>query len=299
MVHDTSAMMQPVFRFAPSPNGLLHLGHAYSALLNEQEARRHGGRLLLRIEDIDRLRSRSEHVQAIFEDLDWLGIAFDGPVRFQSAHMDDYSKAADSLRRRGLLFACDCTRQRVAQEAKARALACPDQVSSDPDGAPLYAGHCLHTPPLHDQPVAWRLRMQAALQTVAVGDLGYQAFAGHTQSGGSDWLTRPVAPQRWGDAVLLRKDIATSYHLSVVVDDALQGVSHVVRGRDLEAATDLHRLLQALLGLPSPHYYHHDLITDAEGAKLAKSRMSKPLRLWREEGASPAQIRTMLGFAAS
>ena len=239
-------MMQPVFRFAPSPNGLLHLGHAYSALLNEQEARRHGGRLLLRIEDIDRLRSRSEHVQAIFEDLDWLGIAFDGPVRFQSAHMDDYSKAADSLRRRGLLFACDCTRQRVAQEAKARALACPDQVSSDPDGAPLYAGHCLHTPPLHDQPVAWRLRMQAALQTVAVGDLGYQAFAGHTQSGGSDWLTRPVAPQRWGDAVLLRKDIATSYHLSVVVDDALQGVSHVVRKRDAQLSGCSHSRLLAM-----------------------------------------------------
>ena len=138
--------------------------------------------------------------------------------------------------------------------------------------------------------------MQAALQAVAVGDLSYQAFAGHTESGGSDWLTRPVAPQRWGDAVLLRKDIATSYHLSVVVDDALQGVTHVVRGRDLEAATDLHRLLQALLGLPSPHYYHHDLITDTDGAKLAKSRMSKPLRLWREEGATPRMIRSMLGF---
>jgi len=289
--------MQPVFRFAPSPNGLLHLGHAYSALLNEQEARRHGGRLLLRIEDIDRLRSRSEHVQAIFEDLDWLGIAFDGPVRFQSAHMDDYRKAADTLQQRGLLFACDCTRQRVAREAQA--LSGPDRLSTDPDGAPLYPGHCLHRPPHQDQPVAWRLRMEAALQAVAVDDLSYQAFAGLRDEQNSEWITRPIAPQRWGDAVLLRKDIATSYHLSVVVDDALQGVTHVVRGGDLEAATDLHRLLQALLGLPSPHYDHHDLVTDADGTKLAKSRMSKPLRQWREEGASPAMIRNILGFAAT
>ncbi len=289
--------MQPVFRFAPSPNGLLHLGHAYSALLNEQEARRLGGRLLLRIEDIDRLRSRNEHVQAIVEDLDWLGIAFDGAVRFQSAHMDDYRKAADSLRERGLLFACDCTRQRVARAAQERAVCLPDQPSTDPDGAPLYAGHCLHSPPLPDQPVAWRLRMENALQAVAGHDLTYQAFADDKQTGASRWITRQVAPQRWGDAVLLRKDIATSYHLSVVVDDALQGVTHVVRGRDLEAATDLHRLLQALLGLPGPRYYHHDLVTDPDGAKLAKSRMSKPLRQWREEGATPDMIRTMLGFA--
>ena len=295
MVHDSGIMMQPVFRFAPSPNGLLHLGHAYSALLNEQEARRHGGKLLLRIEDIDRLRSRSEHVQAIFEDLEWLGIAFDGPVRFQSAHMDDYRHAADTLRQRGLLFACDCTRQRVARQAQL--LSGSDEVACDPDGAPLYSRHCLHTPPLEGLQVAWRLRMDAALQAVVGHHLTYQAFAGHKNTQDTEWITQTIVPHLWGDAVLLRKDIATSYHLSVVVDDALQGVTHVVRGRDLEAATDLHRLLQALLGLPTPHYYHHDLITDAGGAKLAKSRMSKPLRLWREEGASPAMIRTMLGFA--
>lgn len=282
--------MQPVFRFAPSPNGLLHLGHAYSALLNEQWARRLDGRLLLRIEDIDRLRSRNEHIQAIIGDLDWLGIVFDGPVQFQSARMEAYEKAAEMLRSKGLLFACDCTRQTVARAAAGQAL-----LRTDPDGAPLYSGQCLHTPPVPGQPVAWRLNMAAALATGAGGSLTYQRLAGNAETA----QLHTAVPGQWGDAVLLRKDIATSYHLAVVVDDAAQGVTHVVRGRDLETATDLHRLLQALLGLPTPLYHHHDLVTDADGAKLAKSRLSKPLRHWREEGATPQTIRAMLGFEQS
>lgn len=291
--------MQPVFRFAPSPNGLLHLGHAYSALLNQQWARRLGGRLLLRIDDIDQSRSRQTFIDAILQDLDWLGIRFDGEVRFESHHLDEYRAAAAHLKARGLLFACDCTRQQIVREAQQRHCA-----AVDPDGAPLYPGRCLENPlshaaPSQGQPVAWRLNMAKALDI----SKAMQAAEGH----GLDYrrldargkITRHVCdPARWGDVVLLRKDIAASYHLCVVVDDNRQGVTHVVRGRDLEAATDLHRLLQDLLGLPTPIYHHHDLVLDGEGDKLAKSRMSKPLREWRSEGASPASIRAMLGFGA-
>ncbi len=276
--------MIPVFRFAPSPNGLLHLGHAYSALLNAELAEKAGGTLLLRIEDIDAGRTRPEFVAAIHEDLDWLGIRFDGEVRRQSEHFPDYERAAARLRARGLLFRCACTRAELAAAADPSG-------PHDPDGSPLYPGTCRHVPPDPARPFAERIAMDAA--TVAAGmPLHWTAFDREGRE-----AERLADPSRWGDAVLLRKDVPTSYHLSVVVDDASQGVTHVVRGKDLEATTDLHRLLQALLGLPSPRYLHHDLILDDAGEKLAKSRMSKPLRLWREDGASPDDVRRMLGFA--
>lgn len=274
--------MTPVLRFAPSPNGLLHLGHAFSALTNERFARELGGRLLLRIEDIDVGRSRPEFVDAIREDLDWLGIRFDGEVRCQSEHFDDYRRAAARLRAQGLLFRCGCTRAELAAAAGARGL-------RDPDGAPLYPGTCRRSPPAPDRPCAERLAMDEA-SARAGGPLRWVAFSEAAEE------VRHADPSRWGDVVILRKDVPASYHLAVVVDDALQGVTHVVRGVDLEPATDLHRLLQALIGLPTPRYHHHALITDASGEKLAKSRLSEPLRAHRERGATPTEIRRMLGF---
>ncbi len=275
--------MTPVLRFAPSPNGLLHLGHAFSALTNESIARRLGGRLLLRIEDIDIGRSRPEFVEAIRDDLAWLGIRFDGEIRRQSEHFDDYRRAAERLRERGLLFRCGCTR---AELSAAAGLDPP----RDPDGAPLYPGTCRRHPPPLERPCAERLAMDVA-GARASSPLFWTAFSDNGEE------ERRADPSRWGDAVILRKDVPASYHLAVVVDDALQGVTHVVRGADLEPATDLHRLLQELLGLPTPRYHHHGLITDAAGEKLAKSRMSEPLRAHRERGTSPAEIRRMFGFA--
>ncbi len=276
--------MQPVFRFAPSPNGPLHLGHAYSALMNAELASRFGGRLLLRIEDIDVGRTRPEFVAAIREDLDWLGIRFDDEPRRQSEHFAIYRAAATRLRDRGLMFRCACTRGELA------AASAGPSASRDPDGTPLYPGTCRRCVPAVEKPHAERIAMDQAI-AAAGGPTTWMRFDPEGRE------TRVEAdPARWGDAVLVRKDVPTSYHLSVVVDDALQGVTHVVRGKDLEAATDLHRLLQTLLGFPAPRWLHHDLVTDETGEKLAKSRFSKPLAAWRGEGASPADIRRMLGF---
>lgn len=276
-------VLQPVFRFAPSPNGLLHLGHAFSALLNEELAARFDGRLLLRIEDIDVGRTRPEFVAAIREDLDWLGIRFDGEPRRQSEHFDDYRAAASRLRERGLLFRCACTRGELAAAVGPLA-------PRDPDGTPLYPGTCRRCVPAPERPHAERLAMDRAL-AAAGGPVVRTSFDAQGRE-----THVACDPARWGDAVLVRKDVPTSYHLSVVLDDAVQGVTHVVRGKDLEAATDLHRLLQTLLGLPAPRCLHHDLVTDDTGEKLAKSRFSKPLREWRREGAAPEDIRRMLGF---
>ena len=284
--------MQPVFRFAPSPNGLLHLGHAYSALLNARFARRHGGRLLLRLEDIDVTRCRPSYEAAMLDDLAWLGLAWEQPVRRQSEHFAEYASAADTLRARHLLYACRCTRGGIAA-----AVAEAEQRSGrpwprDPDGAPLYPGTCRGAPPFDPGlPVAWRLDMAAAL-AAAPGPHPIACF---------DPLTGEVArvaaqPERWGDLVLVRKEVPASYPLAVVHDDALQGVTHVVRGEDLRAATDLHVLLQALLGLPRPLYHHHRLITDPHGRKLAKSLSSEPLRDLKARGATPAAIRERLGL---
>jgi glutamyl-Q tRNA(Asp) synthetase len=290
---------QPVFRFAPSPNGRLHLGHAYSALLNADLARRWGGRFLLRIEDIDVTRCRPEFEKAIYEDLAWLGLVWETPVRRQSEHFGEYRAAAEQLKRRGLLYPCFCTRTEIAAEAARREAESGKAWPRDPDGAPAYPGTCRRLSRNEAEariaagaPHAWRLDMEAVLRE-APGTHGFTRF----EPTGSDERVS-AAPERWGDAVIVRKEIPTSYHLSVVLDDALQGVSHVVRGTDLEAATDLHVLLQKLLDLPTPTYHHHRLIRDDEGGKLSKSLKSEPLGDLRERGVTAAEVRDALGLSA-
>ena len=291
---DTS---RPVFRFAPSPNGRLHLGHALSALTNEALARRFGGRLLLRIEDIDLTRCRPEFVEGIEEDLAWLSIRFEPGLRRQSTHFEDYAAALASLRRRGLIYPCFCSRQEIRNVVAVREAETGRLWPVDPDGAPLHPGLCKGLDPREaarrvgaGEPHVLRLDMAAAI-TASGQPLSYTVF---DLEGGEHPV--PVAPERWGDVVLARKDVPTSYHLAVTVDDALQGVTHVVRGRDLEAATDVHVLLQSLLGLPTPLYHFHRLLLDDEGQKLAKSRDSQSLAALRESGITAADIRQRLGF---
>jgi len=283
----------PVLRFAPSPNGRLHLGHAYSALLNARVAERLGGRLLLRIEDIDVTRCREEFVEAIADDLAWLGLKFEQPVRRQSEHFGDYIAAFATLQERGVVYRCFCSRRDMAETVRLAELAGRKSWHRDPDGAPLYPGTCRQSHAGHvesAQPHTWRIDMAAALRMVPE-KLAYRRLEAH-----GEISLQTVDPSRWGDAVIVRREIPTSYHLSVVVDDALQGITHVVRGQDLEASTDLHVLLQHLLGLPTPIYHHHALITDQQGDKLAKSRFSETLGELRERGMSAADVRRMLGF---
>ena len=280
----------PLLRFAPSPNGRLHLGHAYSALLNADLARKLGGVCHLRIEDIDPVRSKPELIEAIVADLAWLGLTYPEPVRQQSRHMGAYRATLQSLIDRGLAYPCFCSRGQIRAAARA-------DDRRDLDGAPLYPGTCRGLDPAitadniaRGAPHTWRLDMATALR--CAGDrLGYAAF----DDTDARWLA--ADPARWGDAVIARRDVPTSYHLAVVQDDAAQGITHVVRGRDLEAATDLHVLLQRLLALPAPRYHHHPLILDADGEKLAKSRGSPSLADLRRAGATPEQIRVRLGFA--
>ncbi len=267
-------------RFAPSPTGPLHLGHAYAALFAEHRAREAGGRFLLRIEDIDETRCRPAFTEAIFADLAWLGLAFETPVRVQSAHFGDYRGVLDQLAARGLLYPCFCTRADIARASSTRT----------PDRAPFYPGTCRALPAEIRQarltagvPHAFRLDMAAAL-AACPGPLSYQETG----------LGRlPCHPEHFGDVMLGRKDSPASYHLAVTHDDARQGVTLVTRGEDLRPATDLHRLLQALMGWPAPDYAHHRLITDARGARLAKSAGSAGLRTL---GLTPGEIRAQLGF---
>ena len=283
----------PVFRFAPSPNGELHLGHALSALLCHDQARRAGGRFLLRIEDIDLGRSREEYVSGIFEDLRWLGLTWEEPVVFQSQRFEAYRAAAARLEGPGLLYPCFATRSEIEAAAMG---------GSDPDGAPLYPGLWkgrvagdVAEARAAGLPYALRLDMSAALH-VAREKLSGDPLA-FTETGDDSARIVEAHPERWGDAVLVRKDVPTSYHLAVVVDDDWQGVTHVTRGLDLPAATDLHRLLQALLGLRAPVYHHHRLIADEDGRKLSKSARDTSLRSLREAGATPADVRRLIGFA--
>lgn len=286
-------MSSPVFRFAPSPNGYLHLGHAFSALVNFDAARKAGGRFLLRIEDIDRARCRPEYETAIYEDLAWLGLAWEEPVRRQSEHIADYRSALARLERAGLIYPSFDTRAEIARAAE-RDAAWP----RDPDGAPLYSGAA------RSMPAAERARRMASGEAFALRlDMGAAiARAGAltwTETGlGPNGETGSVAadPQAWGDVVLARKEVPTSYHLSVVVDDALQGVTHVMRGQDLFWSTSVHRLLQSLIGLPVPIYCHHRLICDSQGRKLAKSTRATALRDLRAEGLTPAEVRRRIGL---
>jgi len=280
------------FRFAPSPNGDLHLGHAFSALLNGDLARAAGGQLLIRMEDIDVTRCRPEFEASILDDLAWLGLEWEQPVRRQSEHFDAYAAALDRLKAMDLVYPSFLSRAeiRAATERPGWPL--------DPDGAPLYPGRdreldgaAAAARIASGAAYAWRLRMDAAIE--AAGPLTFLEL-GH----GPEQQTGTVVaePARWGDVVVARKEIPTSYHLSVVVDDALQGISDVVRGEDLFHATSVHRLLQELLGLPQPTYRHHGLIRDAAGRKLSKSAGATGLRQLRALGATPADIRARVGL---
>jgi glutamyl-Q tRNA(Asp) synthetase len=289
-------MYTRILRFAPSPNGYLHLGHAYSALLNYDMARERGGRLLLRIEDIDASRSRPEYEAAIYEDLAWLGIAWERPVRRQSAHFDDYQAAIGKLDAQGLLYPSFESRGEIAAlvAERERHAAWP----RDPDGAPIYPGRARKLAPAErgrriaaGEPYALRLAMDAAVARAGVLAWDETGLGPHGQTG-----RVTAAPQMWGDVVLARKDMPTSYHLAVTVDDALQGVSDIVRGQDLFWSTSIHRLLQALLGLPEPSYHHHKLILDANGNKLSKSEQAKSLRELRAAGMGLVDIRRMVGL---
>jgi glutamyl-Q tRNA(Asp) synthetase len=289
---------RPVFRFAPSPNGHLHLGHAYSALLNADLARQAGGRLLLRIEDIDVTRCRPDYEQAIYEDLAWLGIVWESPVRRQSDHLDAYIAASAGLAAMGLLYPSFESRTEIARLVAAEEAKGP--WPRDPDGAPLYPGSArsLSADEVAElkrsgAPMALRLDMAGAIARV-----GALVWREQGSGSGPDGETGDVAaqPAAWGDVILARKEVPTSYHLSVVIDDALQGVTDVVRGQDLFWSTSVHRLLQALLGVPAPVYRHHALLRDQTGAKLAKSIASTGLRELRKEGATPADIRRLVGL---
>jgi glutamyl-Q tRNA(Asp) synthetase len=285
----------PVFRFAPSPNGFLHLGHALSALINFDLARASGGRFLLRIEDIDAARCRPEFEAAIYEDLAWLGLAWEAPVRRQSEHMGAYRAALERLQHEALVYQSFESRAEIARQVAGRE-ANGGRWPRDPDGAPLYAGELL-APGEREQraaagePYALRLAMDKAMARTG-------ALAWTEIGSGPHGETGEIAatPQAWGDVVVGRKELATSYHLAVVIDDAVQGITHVVRGQDLFAATSVHRQLQVLLGLPGMVYRHHYLILDDDGHKLSKSTRATALRELRAAGANPADIRRMVGL---
>jgi glutamyl-Q tRNA(Asp) synthetase len=278
--------VQPVFRFAPSPNGFLHLGHAFSALTVFAAAQAARGRFLLRIEDIDQTRSRPEFEAAIMEDLAWLGIAWETPVRRQSEHMPAYRQALDRLTGMGLVYRSFLTRAEIL------AAAADPNTPRDPDGTPLTFAED------RDEDMLGQERRQADGKPYALRLNTMRAIA---LAGPLSWEEHgegriAADPARWGDVIIARKETPTSYHLSVVVDDAAQGVSDVVRGRDLYEATMVHVLLQKLLGLTTPRYRHHRLIVDEHGRKLSKSDGDTALRSLRQAGATPADIRRMVGL---
>jgi len=286
--------MSPVFRFAPSPNGYLHLGHALSALVNFDMAQQARGRFLLRIEDIDLARCRSEFESAIYEDLAWLGLTWEQPVRRQSEHFDEYRTALARLEAEGLVYPSFESRAEIAALVEERDTR--GTWPRDPDGVPLYPGSALSLSPAErarrlaaGAPYALRLDMAAAVARVG-------ALAWHETGSGPGGESGMVAaaPAAWGDVVLGRKETPASYHLAVVMDDARQGITHVVRGRDLFWSTSLHRLLQALLDLEEPVYHHHRLVLDADGRKLSKSTQATALRALRQGGAKAADIRAMV-----
>jgi glutamyl-Q tRNA(Asp) synthetase len=287
----------PVFRFAPSPNGYLHLGHALSALINFDAAQRHGGRFLLRIEDIDLTRARPEFEKAIFEDLAWLGLDWERPVTRQSERFAAYCAALDELDRLELLYPSFLTRREIralVAEAEKTGNAWP----RDPDGAPLYPGPERNwTARRRRAEMAggrdYALRLDMTRATEGLQALGWTEI--DPRADGSP-AVQDANPALWGDVVLARKDVPASYHLSVTVDDAFQGIGWVVRGLDLKPSTSVHRLLQQLLGLPEPAYFHHRLVRDEAGRKLSKSEGAAALRERRALGETPEAIRQLLGL---
>ena len=285
-------------RFAPSPTGPLHLGHAYSAILAHDMALAEGGAFLLRIEDIDQSRARPEWEELIYEDLRWLGLSWEEPVMRQSDRMGAYGEALDALWERDLLYPCTCTRRDIAE-----ALSAPQEGDPviGPDG-PVYPGTCRaagrRASDGYTRSGEAHLRLDMAMAVGQLGgktafrELGEEAHGpGETKAATDAGLVRGI-----GDVVLARRDFGTSYHLSVVVDDAAQGITDVVRGEDLAEATFIHVVLQRLLGLPAPTYHHHRLIRDDAGKRLAKRDDARAIRLYREEGARPEDIRRMVGL---
>lgn len=295
-----------ITRFAPSPTGPLHLGHAYSAILAHDMARAAGGSFLLRIEDIDRERSKPEWESAIYDDLRWLGLTWEDPVMRQSERLGAYAAALDDLWSRHLLFPCSCTRRDIAE-----ALSAPQEGVAPvfgPDG-PVYPGTCRpagptgHPLPTRPSNCHLRLDMSAAQMAcehhIVTGETGHPGLM-FLETGpahrGQVFTTRDAYLDTIGDIVLARRDFGTSYHLSVVLDDAAQGITHVVRGDDLFEATRIHVLLQKLFNLPTPVYHHHRLIRDETGKRLAKRDDSRAIQTYRQNGATPADIRAMIGL---
>lgn len=295
-----------VTRFAPSPTGPLHLGHAYSAILAHDMARAEGGQFLLRIEDIDRQRSKSSWEAQLIEDLTWLGLTWDAKPMRQSERLPDYARALDQLWARDLLYPCTCSRRDIEL-----ALGAPQEgVLPGPDG-PIYPGtcrgqHCKGLPcSMLPRPAEMHLRLdmgrataccEPAILRADATDWGLwfsEAESGHA---GTIFTNRDAFEEKIGDIVLSRRDFGTSYHLAVVIDDAAQGITHVIRGEDLLEATPIHVLLQRLLGLPTPIYHHHRLIRDDLGKRLAKRDDARALAKYRAEGATPADIRRMVGL---
>ncbi|GAB6052953.1 tRNA glutamyl-Q(34) synthetase GluQRS [Magnetospira thiophila] len=276
-------MSRPVVtRFAPSPTGYLHLGHAYSALFAQARARDSGGRFLLRLEDIDPGRCRPEYETAIYEDLVWLGLSWETPVRRQSEHLADYARALERLNDAGLLYPCFCSRSDIAASTTA---------PHGPDG-PIYPGTCRRLDPGVRQERLARgdshvVRLDMARAVSRTGALCWHDTARGPQT---------ARPEQFGDVVLARRDVATSYHLAVTLDDHLQGVSLVTRGEDLFEASHVHRLLQALLDLDTPDYHHHPLLYGPDGKRFAKRDRSLTLRALREAGHPPETVRKMAGL---
>ena len=291
-------MTAPVFRFAPSPNGELHLGHALSALTNQGMAKATGGRLLLRIEDIDITRCTPEFEAGIFRDLAWLGLDWEEPVRRQSEHFSCYQAALERLQREELVYPAFMSRGEIRgaiMDHEATGKSWP----RDPDGAPVYPGNDKVLSARERKrridagaPFAWRFDTTAALARMR-GQLGWREWTGMDMSTASEIVADPL---QWGDVIIARREIPTSYHLSVVVDDALQGVSHVVRGQDLYFATSVQRLLQEVLSLPQPTYFHHRLVLGPDGRKLSKSQRDTGLNALREAGETPETVMAMLGY---
>lgn len=278
-----------VTRFAPSPTGYLHRGHAFSALTAFDAARAANGRFILRIEDIDATRCRPQYDAALLEDLAWLGLGWETPVRRQSEHMDDYARALRDLAERGLLYRCFRTRREIAEDI-ARA---PHGAMEAFRGQPLAPDEERRRVEA-GEPFAWRLSLDAAQRTLG----GFQTLTFEEAGEGPAGETGAIQarPELGGDVVLARKDVGVAYHLAVVVDDALQGVTHVIRGQDLFEATHVQRLLQALLALPTPAYRHHRLLTGPDGRRYAKRDRAETLRELRSHGVTPTDLRQEMGL---
>ncbi|WP_421790526.1 tRNA glutamyl-Q(34) synthetase GluQRS [Hyphobacterium sp.] len=283
-------------RFAPSPTGLLHKGHAFSALKAFEAARQAGGRFLLRIEDIDITRCKPEFVDAIYEDLHWLGLEWEEPVRRQSEHFPDYHAALNQLAERGHIYRCFKTRKEIMEDI-ARA---PHHPGEGPDGV-IYPGPAKPMSPDDEasrldrgDAFAWRLSISAV--KAELGDISRLSFVEEGEGPGGESGTLAIQPDLIGDVILGRKDVGTSYHLAVTLDDSLQGITHVIRGQDLFFATSVHRILQALLNLPAPLYRHHKLLTGKDGKRFAKRNKSQTLQAIRQSGVSAKTLRMQLGF---